>query len=364
MLLDSVSKKRNVNIELLRIISMLMVTILHALTKSELLVSLAENTTLNGWVVWILEVLSVGAVNIFMLISGYVLIASQFKMRRLIEIVCQAIFYSLGTFLVYCMLGQTQSVPVDIYSVLNYIFPIHMEVYWFITCYVVLYMLLPVIVNGVKAISEKQLATTILCLLVYECGFKSFLPFKLVSDEKGYSFLWYLIMFLIGAYFKLYGFRFIDSVRKGWLVYLAGSFMVLAEVYVIQQFHIRTGRLAEMLFVSTNYNHLFVVISAVGIFAAFIHMKASEGAWGKVVCILSPMTLGVYLFQENLILRYEWQNWFGLRDSFAQPLSLFVSRIFLAVVTMFFAGIITDAFRTLLFRAVERILQSCREGKR
>ena len=70
--------KRNANMDFLRMISMMMVTMLHALTKSDLLPFMGNEISVNGWIAWVLEGVSAPAVNIFMLISGYFLISSKF----------------------------------------------------------------------------------------------------------------------------------------------------------------------------------------------------------------------------------------------------------------------------------------------
>ena len=75
MALDLTEGKRNPNMDILRMISMMMVTMLHALTKSDLLPFMGNEVSVNGWIAWVLEVLSVPAVDIFMLISGYFLIS-------------------------------------------------------------------------------------------------------------------------------------------------------------------------------------------------------------------------------------------------------------------------------------------------
>ena len=71
--------KRNANMDLLRMVSMMMVTMLHALTKSDLLLFMGREVPVNGWIAWGFEALSVSAVNVFMLISGYFLISSKFN---------------------------------------------------------------------------------------------------------------------------------------------------------------------------------------------------------------------------------------------------------------------------------------------
>ena len=348
--------KRNANMELLRILSMIMVTFLHALGKSDLLGNLAGSFSANVWLAWILEALSLSAVNIFMLISGYFLINSEFKPGRLIEIVAQVLFYAAGSFIIYSAFFTVEAEEKTLYAFLKYLLPVHMEVYWFITAYVVIYMFLPVLSKGIKAVSQKQFGTVIVLLLIYECVFKTLLPVRLAKDTRGYEFLWYLIVFMIGAYFRLYGFKFLTSVWSGFALYFVGSFMILAETYVLQFINGRFGRLKEITAVPTEYNHLFVLCAAVGIFAAFVNLKPMKQGAATVICALSPMALGVYLLQESITLRYRWQKWFLLPEALGEPVYIFLLKVFGAVLCMYVLGTAIDFVRGGLFSLVKLLV--------
>jgi hypothetical protein len=288
-----------------------------------------------------------------MLISGYFLIDSKFKLSRLIELVAQTIFYTFGTFVVLYALGIVGKSETDVFWMLNYFLPIHMDVFWFITSYVVLYTLLPIIAEGVHRITQKQLGTIVIILLIYECGFKSFLPFRMYIDNHGYSFLWYLIVFLIGSYLKLYGFKILNTPAKGLLFYFVSSFLILAEYAVITYIIRVYGHLEELAGLAYEYNNFFVITAAVGIFSAFVHFKEMKEAPGKVVCFLSPMALGVYLLQENQTLRYRWQSWFKLQGSLDGSLGMLLLKLLIAVVCMYLLGTAVDYLRILLFRFVK-----------
>ena len=342
--------KRNANIELLRIISMLMVTILHALGKSNLLGSLIVDPSVNSYAAWILESLSISAVNIFMLISGYFLIKSTFRISRLIELIAQVIFYTFGSFIVCYCLGIVGSENVDLYWFLNYLLPVHMEVFWFMTAYILIYSLLPIISEGIRHIEKKSFQTAIVILLIYECAFKSFLPFRTASDTRGYSFLWCLIVFLIGAYLRLYGFSFLKTPAKGLAVFFLSSAAVFAETMVLQYANSVMDKLKGIAGMSLDYNNFFVLSAAVGIFSTFIHLKPMAPQIGKVICFLSPMTLGVYLFQENLTLRFRWQPWFNLPSASSYPLFLFLAKVLGATIIMFVIGTVIDFLRIQLFK--------------
>ncbi len=353
--------KRNANMDLLRMISMMMVTMLHALTKSDLLLFMGSEVPVNGWIAWVLEVLSVSAVNVFMLISGYFLIASKFKASRLVEIILQTMFYTIGSLGLFVLLGKFSLEGMNVYELCHYFLPIHMETYWFISAYIIIYLLLPLIVAGIHSMSEKQFTGVIFLLLAFECVIKSILPIRLAMDKGGYSVLWYLILFLVGARIRLYGFKLVTTSKRGRFVFLAGTILIWAEIFILSQIQARTGRLKEMVMVSLEYNHILVFLSAIGLFAAFLHAKPLGQKFGKVVCSLSPYCLGVYLLQENLMMRYSWQDWFGLREVMEQPVPVFLFRVVGAVIIMFMLGICVDALRAFIFRGVTNLV--CRREK-
>ena len=71
-------KKRMANIELLRILAMMMVVSLHFLAKGELLPSLTGPLNGQGYLAWFLESFSIMAVDVYVLISGYFLVETGY----------------------------------------------------------------------------------------------------------------------------------------------------------------------------------------------------------------------------------------------------------------------------------------------
>ena len=64
-------KNRNINIEILRIISMFMVIILHFLYHGHVLENLKFEISIYNFLIIFLETFSIVAVNIYILISAY-----------------------------------------------------------------------------------------------------------------------------------------------------------------------------------------------------------------------------------------------------------------------------------------------------
>lgn len=349
------AKKRDGNIELLRLLSMCMVIILHAMDKGHNLVSLYEADNVTKWVAWLLESFSVCAVNVFMLISGYFCVKSRFRIGKMIDLVCQTIFYSFGAFLV-CRLFHIGTADTGIYDYLKYIFPVHMNLYWFVTVYIVIYMLSPLLNKAINNMSKEQLGRVIVLLLVCVCIFKSVLPVRLEADGRGNNFLWLLIVYIIGAYFRLYGFKHLTNVKRSLMCYILCSLLIFAEVTAIYYVIGLTGHLKEITNIPRDYNHIFALASAVGMFAIFINKKPMGEKTSSLICKLSPMALGIYLIHENMSFRYNWQQWLGVYEISKMGICLFLIKLLCAILAIVFAGLLVDFVRIKLFSLVSAFI--------
>ena len=107
--LNSPNKERMANLELLRIVSMLLVVVLHFIGKSNNHPVLAD-AEMKAWEygAWVLESLAIVAVNVYMLLSGYLLAGSTFKVKRLVQLWLQLLFYSAGVGIVAAMFGYVK----------------------------------------------------------------------------------------------------------------------------------------------------------------------------------------------------------------------------------------------------------------
>ena len=89
-------KERMANLEVLRCVAMMMVVVLHYLGKGGLLPDLTVPLSVQDMVAWLLEAFCIVAVNVYMMISGYFLCESSFKLSRLLTLWLQLWLYSVG----------------------------------------------------------------------------------------------------------------------------------------------------------------------------------------------------------------------------------------------------------------------------
>lgn len=347
-------KKRIASIELLRILAMMMVVMLHYLSKGDLLTPLTEEFDAGSYIAWFLEAFSIVAVNVYMLISGYFLVESGFKLKRLAQLVCQVLFYSLLIPLVLLAVGILQPQQVTVYRLLQYVLPGQMAHYWFITAYLIMYLFSPVLAAGAKGMSQRQLRNTIILLLLFFSVSKSVLPVQLVTDNQGYDGLWFICVFLVAAYMRLYGIPFLQKGRRAALCYLGSCVLIYGLALGVRLFYLKTGRLGNFIHAPYEYNHILNLFAAVSLFYAFSQWKLSgEKALGKVVLRVAPYTLGVYLLHEHVELRTLWPHWLGA-DSQYSPWAL-APRAVCSVLAVFAVGILVDMARGALFSLIGKI---------
>ena len=108
-----------------------------------------------------------------------------------------------------------------------------------------------------------------------------------------------------------------------------------------------------MLTMFLEYNHIFPLLAAVGLFAAFLRLKLGGKLADLAVCV-APYTLGVYLLHENIGFRYSWQSWFGAKAVSSVPELLL--RTLAAVVCIFLCGILIDMVRSALMKGLHKLL--------
>lgn len=346
-------KQKNMSLELLRCIAMMMVVVLHFLGKGNLLTPLTERDfSAVSYAAWFLEAFAIVAVNVYMLISGYFLCEASFKPTRLLKLLLQVWSYSVVVGGISLLLGS-EGVTHTTYTYLQLLLPISMEQYWFMSVYVFLYLLLPFVGVAVKKMTKEQLAVSTLFLFAIFCVLKSILPVRLDMDKKGYDFFWYLCVFLAAAYIRKFGLPFLKEKGKALILYLVACLLIFVGTCVLRAFYLKTGSLSLILGILMEYNHLLPFLAAVGLFIAFTGIDLRNSVLLRLAG-LGKYTLGVYLLHENLIVRYQWQKLFGAERIGTIPALLFSTVC--AVVVVFLAGILLEFVRTEAMKGLHNLL--------
>ena len=337
--------RRNSRIEGLRIVAMCMIITLHYLGQGGVLDAVRIGDGVFG-VAWLLESFCYGAVNCFILISGYFLCtADRYSPKKMIHLVFQALFYSLGLYAVFCFLGvETFSVKTLIGG---YLFPITHGQYWYVTAYLVSLLTVPYISRIMKGLTQKEHRKL---LIEFGVAF-SVIPTAnvLFSDtfglSGGYSLIWFMYLYFVAGYIRKYG---VPLARWKLLIGYVG-FSLIPFLTKFAQLRI----LGKEYWNFYQYNSVFILLSAVCLFSWVIRLRATSH---PIVNSIAGTTLGVFLFHTHFIMvdTVLWKEIIKPDRCLRSPLQLIV-HLACSVVVIFFAGSVVDYLRKLIFDGISRL---------
>lgn len=289
-------EKRNIGLDLLRILSMFMVLILHLLGKGGMLEK-ESNSQIYYLIYNFMEILCIVAVNCYVLISGYFLIKSEFKWKKVISLWKETLFYSLLVFGITTIIKKEFDVTLFIKSCL----PIITKEYWFINIYLLMYILSPFINKVIFSLKKEELRKLIIILMIVFSIWNSILPKEYVFDNtSGYGIIWFICLYIISAYIRLYEEmkenRF--NSLKCIITYICSAIIIMLLMILFNNIsfnvlkeNIRTRLLA--------YNNILVFIESIALFMFFKNLTVKNKKIIEIIKFVSPLTLAVYLIHEQ-----------------------------------------------------------------
>ena len=189
-------KKRDINLEILRIVCMIVIVSNHALNC----VSFLQNSVKPEWI-HMYRAAGGFMVDAFILINGYFMCDKKFEIRKLVLLWTQIWFITTG---VYLFLQFTGKGTMHVSEVLNCIFPISRKVYWFITIYFLLYICSPYINIVIKKITEKQYKILMGILTVVITVVPCIWNKDSFGTAGGYGITLFVYLYLLAGYIKKY----------------------------------------------------------------------------------------------------------------------------------------------------------------
>lgn len=346
--------KRQANFELLRIVAMLMIIVLHYLNKGYLITAYTIDSSAVNYAAHFIEAFCIVAVNCYVLLSGYFLVESAWKPGRVVSLVAQILFYSILIPIGLICVGEISFGDLSIYDWMTYVLPIETEHYWFATAYLIMYLFAPLLAAGVRAVERRTLQIVICVLLFYFSVWKSFLPVVITTDRYGYDYGWFLCLFLIAAYIRLYGFPGLHKKRNAVLLYIGAALGIFLLAVVSGVLAPALDSFVYYMDMPTSYNHILCLLGAVGFFMIFKNMKPWEGKAAALIRRFAPYTFGVYLLHEHVLVRYEWMRWLGVER--VQGSFLFIPHMIGCVLVVYAVGTAVDFVRACIFRVIEDLV--------
>lgn len=358
-------KKRQANFEILRVIAILMVLILHYLSHTGSLLELGIKPTSSQLVGQFIESFCVVAVNVWILISGYFLSKSGFKITRILQLILQVYFYTLLVTIVMQIAGSASVSETDrIFKTTQYLFPISSEHYSFATAYILLYVIAPVLNKGVEYMTRKQIKYTIIGLLIWFCIIKSIIPVSFPTDMYGYNLDWYICLYLIAAYIRKYNVRILTGFGTSALLFVFSGLGNFAVSIIFHYLNLKYGRFNYFATVPAHYNFILCLTGALGLFSMFRYLNIKDdNTFARISKALAPFSFGVYLLHEHIEVRDRWVLWLsgiGFIGGVPKSPAGMLFHMLKCVVMLFVCCIFVDFIRSQIFEFAGRICSGTR----
>lgn len=338
---------RDSNFELLRILAILFIISFHCAWEGGFEY---PAFCFNKFLVESFHMLGEIGVNLFILISGYHMICGRFKIKKLISLLLQVQFYNWICVFLCVHFG---TLTLDRRTVFINFFPVTEYKYWFATVYILLYLFSPYINRLLLCLSRKEFQKMLLLCLAVFCIFPTvYGALKNDTETLFYynRFIWLLIVYMIGAYIRLYPpVKYVSSAK--WLGISALIFFFMeCAIYVMERFQPFFNKVG---IVGGNYfwrpNTIPVAAVSLSLFLCFRFIKVKPI---KAVNLLASTTFGIYLLHDGQLNFYMWQVLLKSTEyTFSPRLILFIP---MCALLIFIIGACVDFLRQFLFRLISR----------
>ena len=349
-------KVRSSNLELYRIICMLMIVAHHYVVNSGLTIRgggplLSDISIENGFFLTLFGAWGKTGINCFMMITGYFMCTSKISLRKFVKLIGQIYFYRWLIYLIFLILGYESVTPLRVFKL---ILPFWNITDGFISCFIAFWLTIPFWTILVQNMTKKQHQL----LLLFVIGVYTILGSIPTFDLLFNYVTWFGIIFLIASYLRLYPHEIFNRKNLwGWLTLLCLMLAVLSIVVMHWKFGFK-GIAFSYLFVSDS-NKIFAVAVAI---TSFLWFKNMDIKYSKVINAVGGATFGVLLIHANSdVMRiWLWKDTIDVIGHSALPLGKLMFFSIGVVLTIFIMCNIIDQLR---INTLERLFFSWYDKK-
>lgn len=340
--------KRNSNLEWIRIISMLLIVLGHFSWQTKWDFA-HTNIFLQTGIQWLWFGGKLG-VDLFVLISAYFLTTrKEIKFKPLVRLWEQVIFYSV----LLTVIGVFYfKLSINFKEVLNTFFPIIAGAYWFVTAYVVMYLLAPYINIGLERLSKEQFKKLLIILMVI---------FSIVTifHTESIGFIEDNAMVLIGVYpFGAYIRKYPEDILK--IKNIIFSITIFLNLIILYLSALGINLIFRYLKHGIDvyaFSRFFISVSpfqlliALSIFALFVKRPVQHN---RVVNSVASHVFSVYLVHcQPLMIGFIWLD-LVKANRFETTPYVFIYAVIITIL-IFSVSVIIDYFRQWIFQFISSL---------
>ena len=305
-----IEKERSSNIELFRIITMLVIVAHHYVVNSGVIQEVVAGNIVSPGSLFLLLFGWGGktGINCFVLITGYYMCKSKITLKKFLRLFLEWEFYAISIFFLFLVTGYSEFSIVAFAEALLPIFSIGKG---FLTAYLLFFCFIPFVNLLIEKISQKQHFYLIaLCIFMY-----TILPTFFLAEILYNYVTWFFVIYLIGAYIRLYPNKIFDSVKitgilalvsliLSWLsvIVCAYGINILSDA-IITRLNIRYGLINLPFYFVADSHKALALTTAV---TAFLFFKNINIRHSKFINTVAASCFGVLLIHANSDTMRQW----------------------------------------------------------
>lgn len=326
--------ERQSNIELLRIISMVMILILHADLYANGSPSANEiiSSPFSSWLRVHAECLSIVAVNVFIIISGW--FGINFKYKSIWSLLYQCLFYGL---LIMVIVYFYDSSRLTITHIIQQLYLA--EGYWFVISYIGLIILSPILNLFAEKADHKSFSIVLISFFIFQTIY-GWVMFDEAYFKYGYSLASFIGLYLLARFARRFKSRIFEMKNSlNFIIYICIS-IILTILYLGITLTGHQGVIEAMRYKVISYNNPLVIIESLYLFLLFNKIKIHN----RIINWAATSCLSIYLIHCNPLLFNDYLSIMKYLGSFAPGL-LCVCLILILIIIITISCILIDKIR-------------------
>ena len=292
--------ERSSNLELYRILVMLLIVAHHYVVNSGLMSVMSENMlSINTTFYSLLGAWGKTGINCFVLITGYFMCKSQITLRKFLKLFLWVITYTILFLAIFLIFDYK---PFGVLSMIYEAIPLKNITDGFTSCFIVFYLCIPFLNILLNNISKRQHQWLIL-LLLFIYTFHGSVP-KLMSVSMNYV-SWFIVLYLISAYLRLFPIK--ENNTRFWGYATLISFG-LSSVGILT-----LNYLQSRLGIEPNVGYSYMLVQDSNVFLAltngvtsFMWFKSIKIRNSRFINTIAASAFGVLLIHANSNTMRQW----------------------------------------------------------
>lgn len=341
-------KTRESGIEILKIIAMCLIVIYHTDMSVSFMngglgiypLSAGATTDINVFIFNIFGYFGHIGCTIFFVCSAWFLVESEkVNKRKVVFMLSDVWTVSVIVFIVFLIRGLRPSHD----EALRALFPNSFAVNWYITCYLLFYIIHPLLNLIIKNISKRtHLAIVAVSVFLY------YLWSIILNGDLFFvsKLIMFFVIYFIVSYMKLYMKEFSEDTRVNIILLLIGIAGFLGELFIMNLVGLKNPAMSDQILKFNNDKNFFVLILSIALFNLFRKLKGTN----KVINYISSLTLFVYIIHDNTYLAGTVRCYFAAELIKHVPYSLSVPAVVLFGVAVFLCALFVSILYKLIIK--------------